>query len=107
MHRPAASPARERVSDDEVRWLWSACAVVGEPFGSLIKLLLLTGARLNEAAGMTLGELDGTTWNIPGSRTKNHRPHTEAPTMWRATSPKPTPMSPLSTGTEVSAEVGT
>jgi integrase len=77
MHRPAASPARERVlSDDELRWLWSACAVVGEPFGSLVKLLLITGARLNEVAQMTTDELDGATWNIPGSRTKNHRPHT-------------------------------
>lgn len=44
---------------------------------ALLKLLLLTGCRLNEVAGMTRTELsdDGATWNIPGSRTKNKRPH--------------------------------
>ena len=45
------------------------------PFGPLLKVLLLTGQRRNEVAGMTRDELsdDGATWNIPGSRTKNGR----------------------------------
>jgi integrase len=43
----------------------------------LLRLLLLTGARLNEVAGMTTDELhdDGATWKLPGERTKNARPH--------------------------------
>jgi len=50
---------------------------IGQPFGPLLKLLLLTGARLNEVARMTRDELsaDGATWSLPRSRTKNARPH--------------------------------
>jgi integrase len=78
LHRPAAPRARERtLSNDEIRLFWQACAEVGEPFGSVFKLLLLAGARLNEVAGMRRDELreDGT-WHLPGNRTKNKRPHT-------------------------------
>ena len=75
---PPAPAARERVlTASEIRWLWSACDTVGEPFGRLVKLLLLTGARLNEVARMTRGELsaDDATWALAGTRTKNKRPH--------------------------------
>lgn len=70
---------------DEIRWFWQACESVDaplapgapRPFGPLLKVLLLTGQRRNEVAGMTRDELsdDGATWNIPGSRTKNGRAH--------------------------------
>ena len=63
------------MSDDEVRWLWRACDDVGEPFGPMVKLLLITGARLRECAEMTRSELEGPTWTILGSRTKNKRTH--------------------------------
>ena len=43
--------------------------------GRLLKLLLLTGQRRSEVAEMTWAELDGDTWNMPASRTKNGRPH--------------------------------
>ena len=54
---------------------WSASGT--EQFGALLKLLLLTGCRLNEVAGMRRSELseDLSTWTLPGERTKNHRPH--------------------------------
>ena len=74
--RPSAPPDRERVlTDAEIVAFWHACDQIGSPFGPLFKILLLTGARLREAANMTRGELgaDGV-WTIPGSRTKNHRP---------------------------------
>lgn len=84
--RPAKATARHRVlSDDEIRWLWQACETVDaprslnapRPFAAILRLLLLTGARLNEVAGMARAELndDHTMWSIPGSRTKNTRPH--------------------------------
>jgi integrase len=43
----------------------------------MLKLLLLTGARLNEVARMERSELsdDLATWTIPSTRTKNHRTH--------------------------------
>lgn len=77
LHRPAAPRPRQRtLSSDEIRLFWGACDVVGEPFGAILKLLLLTGARLNEVAGMRRSELrtDGA-WQLPGTRTKNSRPH--------------------------------
>ena len=36
-------------------------------------MLLLTGARLNEAVGMVWGEIEGATWMIPATRAKNGR----------------------------------
>ncbi len=79
VHRPDAPRARDRVlSDPEIVKFWAACdEAVGEPFGQLLKLLLLTGSRLNEVTGMRRVELseDGQTWTIPSGRTKNHRVH--------------------------------
>jgi integrase len=39
-------------------------------------VLLLTGCRLNEVVGMQRSELTDGVWTIPGTRTKNARPHT-------------------------------
>ena len=78
VHRPDASRARDRVlTDPEIVKFWRATDAERKEFSTLLKLLLLTGCRLNEVAGMTRAELsdDGTTWNIPGARTKNKRPH--------------------------------
>ena len=62
---------------NEIVAFWHACGEIGEPIGQLLKLLLLTGCRLNEVAAMTRAELsdDGATWTIPSSRTKNKRAH--------------------------------
>jgi integrase len=78
VHKPDAAKARDRVlTDAEIVAFWRAADAAGEPFGQLLKVLLLTGARLNEVAGMRRDELadEGAVWNIPGSRTKNGRPH--------------------------------
>jgi integrase len=78
MYVPPAPAARDRVlTDAEVGQVWRACGASGEPFGSAVRLLLLTGCRLNEVAGMRTPELsdDGATWTIPGERTKNGRAH--------------------------------
>ena len=79
---PTKEASRERVlSDAEIVKFWSATAVVSEheQFGQVLRLLLLTGCRLNEVAGMLSGELSDDlgpgTWDIPGTRTKNKRPH--------------------------------
>ena len=78
VHRPDASRARDRVlTAAEMVKFWRATDAERKEFSALLKLLLLTGCRLNEVAGMTRSELseDGATWNIPGARTKNRRPH--------------------------------
>jgi integrase len=41
--------------------------------GQVLKWLLLTGCRLNEAAAMTWREVDGDKWTIPAARAKNKR----------------------------------
>jgi integrase len=76
--RPETPKARDRVlNTGEIMKFWKATDAAGEPFGPLLKLLLLTGCRLNEVAGMHDEELseDNAQWTIPGNRTKNHRPH--------------------------------
>jgi integrase len=73
-----APKARERkLTDDELQVFWKACDQLGQPFGPLFQLLLLTGQRRDEVARMTRDELskDSETWSLPGSRTKNRREH--------------------------------
>jgi integrase len=75
---PSAERSRDRVlSDDEVRLAWCAFERVGWPFGRIAQLLLLTGARRSEVAGMRWGEIDlsAKVWRLPKSRTKNGRDH--------------------------------
>src|SRR6516165_9897536 len=77
MHRPASPPSRDRVlSEQELRWLWVALNDVGMPFSACIKLLMLTGARRSEVAGMEWAELsdDFSVWNLPAARSKNKLP---------------------------------
>jgi integrase len=53
---------RDRVLEDwELRSIWSACERQGHPHGTLVKFLLLTGLRRNEAAQLRRSELVGRT----------------------------------------------
>lgn len=68
---------RERVlTDDEITAIWRATGAHG-PFNGIVRLLLLTGQRRDEAAGMAWGELsdDFSTWTIPAGRAKNGATH--------------------------------
>jgi integrase len=84
IHRPAGAKMRERaLSNDEIRWFWLACDAADAPrapgapplFAPLLRLLLLTGARLNEIARMTYDELHDDVWRLAGTRTKNRKAH--------------------------------
>lgn len=73
--RPGPPVNRERVlTDAEIVAFWNACGRLDAGYGALFKLLLLTGCRLREVAGMKRSELVDDFWTIPGTRTKNHRP---------------------------------
>lgn len=73
---PAKEASRDRVlSDDEIRWFWQACGDIGQPWGALAKLLLLTGQRRGEVVGLNDAELSGDEWHLPADRTKNGRAH--------------------------------
>jgi integrase len=75
---PARERARDRVLDeDELARVLLAARQIDGPYGSIVELLTLTGQRREEVAQLTWDELDlaSQTWTLPGSRTKNSKPH--------------------------------
>jgi integrase len=73
---PSVPKSRDRVlSRAEIKSFWGATDALKEPFSSVLKLLLLSGARLNEIAQLRWDEVseDGTTLTISSDRVKNHR----------------------------------
>jgi integrase len=67
----AEERARERtLSDDELRAVWTAAKAAVGPFGYLVRFILLTAVRRNEAARMSRGEVSGSEWLIPAERMK-------------------------------------
>jgi integrase len=75
---PTTERSRDRVlRNEEIKALWRACETIGWPFGPLVQLLLLTGQRREEVAGMRWSELDLTRklWILPQGRVKNGRGH--------------------------------
>lgn len=78
MDPPAAPAARERVLDDaELAEVWKASETLGYPFGPMFRLLIATGQRREEVAGLNWGELDraSATWVLPATRAKNKQTH--------------------------------
>jgi len=70
--------SRDRVLDvGELLSLWTIEGKLNYPWGAILKLLMLTGARLKEVSEVTWDEisLEEQIWSIPSSRTKNSRPH--------------------------------
>jgi integrase len=62
---------RERVlSPGELRAVWKSAESTPGPWGHLVKFLLLTATRRNEAARMVWSEVADDTWTIPASRYK-------------------------------------
>jgi integrase len=70
----AKEVSRNRVlSPAELRLIWGA--LPDDQFGTIIKLLALTGQRAGEIAGLRWSEVAGDAINLPGARTKNHLDH--------------------------------
>jgi integrase len=68
---------RERfLTEAELRIVWHASAPL-EDFGRIVRLLILTGQRCGEIGGLLWTEvnLDARQIELPGTRTKNKRPH--------------------------------
>jgi integrase len=79
---PGANNSRDRVlTTTEMRAIWNATEPTpennGDLFSGIVKLLMLTGQRRSEVAGMQWCEIDqdGAMWSLPGTRTKNSRDH--------------------------------
>jgi integrase len=65
-----AEHRRSRILDDnELRRLWAATAD-GQPFSNLLRYLLLSACRRNEAARMRWTEVADGVWTLPASRSK-------------------------------------
>ena len=84
---PGKENSRERVlTESEICSLWTASDQIGHPFGPFVKLLILTGQRRSEVAGMSWSEIDADKriWTLPGDRTKNGETHTLplSPQVW-------------------------
>ncbi|QLC23369.1 site-specific integrase [Parasphingopyxis sp. CP4] len=74
MPAPPAPKSRDRVLDDgELCRVWKASDRISYPFGPLVRLLMITGQRLEEVAALDWSELDRTErqWIIPRERAKN------------------------------------
>lgn len=77
----AGITSRERVlTPEETGHVWNAAAAMGEPWGPLFRVMLLTLGRRDEVAGMRWSELsaDLATWTIPGARMKRGQAHVVA-----------------------------
>ena len=75
---PGKAVARDRIlTDEEIRKVWIAWTELGWPFGSISKLLLVTGQRRGEVASMKWSDIDFTKniWTIPREIAKNDRTH--------------------------------
>jgi integrase len=71
-----AEKPRDRVlTDTELGLVWRSLG--SGDYGTIVKLLLLTGQRMNEIAALRWSEVDFNRGviSLTGERTKNHRPH--------------------------------
>lgn len=78
MAKPKAAKARDRVlADDELAVVWQATGTLRAPLGAFYRLLLLTGQRREEVAGMTWAQVDraAAQWIIPAGKAKNGIAH--------------------------------
>jgi integrase len=81
--RGVETVGRRVLADDEIQLFWPAILrkPVSRPVGLALRLILLTGVRPGEAAGIARGELTNldesgaARWIIPASRSKNGRAH--------------------------------
>ena len=95
----ASNGARERtLTADELREVWLAAEAVGGDYGRIVRLLILTGQRREEIGLLAWPEIqangDGVRIDLPGERTKNHRPHIVPLSAEAATALPPKPSTP-------------
>lgn len=78
IEKPNKETVRDRVlSMDEIARVWSSAGLLGYPVGPWVQMLLLTGQRRSEVAGMRWADLDlnNATWTLSAGDTKAKRAH--------------------------------
>jgi integrase len=74
--RRAGGQARSRIlTDEELRAVWRATGEYHHPFGPMLRFILLTATRRNEAVYAKRSEIVGTEWTIPAARYKTKIDH--------------------------------
>jgi integrase len=74
--KPGTETRRDRVlTDKELVAIWNAAGQEGWPFGSGVRLLILTGARREEIGALRWSEIDHDLITLKGARTKSKEPH--------------------------------
>jgi integrase len=72
MSRGVATKRDRILTEDELRAFWRASVAWEHPFSRLLRFILLTATRREEAAGMRWSELECDTWTIPAVRYKTN-----------------------------------
>jgi integrase len=84
-HNPCAGLKKSKqvtkdrvLSDAELSAVWRAAEAAASPFGTIVRLLILTGQRRGEIAALRWEWIDrnSNTISLPAVITKNSRPHT-------------------------------
>lgn len=77
IRRGKSEPRERALSDDEVRSVWQRLdgSDMHRSTALALKLILTTGQRPGEVAGMAWQEIDADVWTIPAARAKNGRAH--------------------------------
>ena len=76
--KPTPDISRDRVlSESEIKDILEACEIQGYPYGHLVKFLLLTAQRINEASTMRWKDVnfDQKLWILPRENTKTDKRH--------------------------------
>lgn len=68
-------PRSRILSDDELGIVWRRAEAVGHPYGTIVKLLILTGQRRGEIAGLKWSWINDDEIVYPVGFTKNNREH--------------------------------
>ncbi|MDZ4761217.1 MAG: integrase family protein [Alphaproteobacteria bacterium] len=75
MKPPIPRKSRERIlTDNELKAVWNACGA--DTYGTIVKLLILTGQRKGEITHLSGDMIEGDSITFPSSLTKNSRAHT-------------------------------
>jgi integrase len=75
------TPRERTLTSPEMVTIWNATygdeGTDSHIHGDIVRILMLTGQRRNEVAGMQWSEMDfdRRTWELPRDRTKNKQPH--------------------------------
>jgi integrase len=74
--KPGSETQRDRVlTNSELAQVLKNATKLRPPFGPIFQLLILTGARRGEITGLRWSEIGDMQIALPGSRTKNGKPH--------------------------------